>query len=43
MKDKKKLVKTLNSHQAAYCNLGLKNPKNGEYMLAFFHLVPGKN
>jgi ribulose-bisphosphate carboxylase large chain len=42
MKDKKKLVKTLNSHQAAYCNLGLKNPKNGEYMLAFFHLVPGK-
>jgi len=38
-----KLLKSLNSHQAAYCNLKLKNPKNGEYMLCFFHLIPGKN
>jgi len=37
------LIKSLNSHQAAYINLNLKNPKNGEYMLGIFHLVPGKN
>lgn len=37
-----KLVKSLNSHQAAYCNLDLKNPKNGSYMLCVFHLLPGK-
>jgi ribulose-bisphosphate carboxylase large chain len=37
-----KLLKTLNSHQAAYVNLNLKNPKNGEYMLGVFHLVPRK-
>lgn len=41
--DKTKLVKTLNSHQAAYCDLSLKNPKNGEYMLCFFKLAPGKS
>jgi ribulose-bisphosphate carboxylase large chain len=39
----KKMVKTLNSHQAAYCNLKLKNPKNGEYLLCVFHFIPGKN
>jgi len=39
----KKLLKTLNEKQLAYCNLGLKDPKNGEYMLAIFHLLPGKN
>jgi ribulose-bisphosphate carboxylase large chain len=36
------LIKTLNSHQLAYCNLGLENPKNGEYMLCVFHLMPGR-
>ncbi|MFA5747674.1 MAG: ribulose-bisphosphate carboxylase [Candidatus Absconditabacterales bacterium] len=35
------LLKTLNSHQAAYVNLELKDPKNGEYMLCAFHLLPG--
>ena len=38
----KKLVKSLNDHQAAYCDLGLKNPKSGEYLLCAFHLKPGK-
>jgi ribulose-bisphosphate carboxylase large chain len=38
----KQLVKTLNPHQLAYVNLDLPNPKNGEYLLAVFHLVPGK-
>jgi len=37
-----KLIKTLNDHQLAYCNFNLKNPQNGEYMLAVFHLLPGK-
>ncbi len=32
---------TLNSHQSAYVNLDLKDPKNGEYMLCVFHLIPG--
>jgi len=35
------LLKTLNPHQLAYVNLDLPNPKNGEYMLACFHLIPG--
>ena len=39
----KELLKTLNSHQLAYLNLDLPNPKNGEYMLVCFHLIPGKN
>ncbi len=34
-----KFLKTLNSHQKAYINLDLANPKNGEYMLAVYHLV----
>jgi len=38
----KKLIKTLNSKQEAYANLDLKDPKNGEYLLAVFHLIPGK-
>ena len=37
----KKLVRTLNSKQQAYVNLGLSNPTNGEYLLAVFHLIPG--
>jgi ribulose-bisphosphate carboxylase large chain len=40
--DSKKLIKTLNSHQAAYVDLNLKKPQNGEYLLAVFHLKPGK-
>ena len=38
----KKLTKRLNSHQQAYVNLELKNPQNGDYLLAVFHLIPGK-
>ncbi len=37
----KELLTTLNPHQMAYIDLELKDPKNGEYMLACFHLVPG--
>jgi ribulose-bisphosphate carboxylase large chain len=36
------LLKKLNPHQRAYVNLSLSNPKNGEYLLAVFHLVPGE-
>jgi len=32
----------LNSHQKAYVNLKLKNPENGEYLLAVFHIKPSK-
>jgi len=35
------MIQSLNSHQAAYVNLDLKDPKNGEYMLCCFHLVAG--
>lgn len=38
----KKLLASLNPHQAAYVNLNLKNPQNGEYLLCIFHLKPGK-
>ena len=38
--DIKELLTTLNSHQAAYVNMDLKNPQNGEYMLCVFHLIP---
>ncbi len=37
-----KLISTLNEKQLGYLNLNLKNPKNGEYMLGVFHLLPGK-
>ena len=37
----KKLIKSLNSKQEAYINLDLKDPKNGEYLLTVFHLIPG--
>ncbi|MBS3107715.1 ribulose-bisphosphate carboxylase [Candidatus Woesearchaeota archaeon] len=37
-----KLLKSLNSKQRAYVNLDLKAPKNGEYMLVVFHLIPGE-
>ncbi len=39
--NEKQLLKTINSKQLAYVNLKLSNPKNGEYLLAVFHLVPG--
>ena len=39
--DIKELLTTLNPHQLAYMNLDLPNPKNGEYMLCVFHLIPG--
>jgi ribulose-bisphosphate carboxylase large chain len=39
----KKLLTSLNSHQKAYLNLNLKDPKNGEYLLCIFHLIPNKN
>lgn len=39
--DIKELLATLNDHQLAYINLDLPNPKNGEYMLTCFHLIPG--
>jgi len=32
----------LNPKQKAYVNLDLKDPKNGEYFLAVYHLVPNK-
>ena len=35
------MLATINPHQAAYVNLDLKDPQNGEYMLACFHLLPG--
>ena len=37
--DIKELFATLNLHQLEYVNLELKNPHNGEYMLACFHLL----
>jgi len=35
-------LKSLNSKQLAYTNFDLSNPKNGEYMLGIYHLIPGK-
>ncbi len=43
MKKVSNLIKTLNSHQLAYVNLNLSNPKNGEYLLTVFHIIPGSN
>ena len=37
------LLNSLNEKQLRYTNLKLPNPKNGEYMLAVFHLIPGKD
>jgi len=36
-----KLLSTLNPKQRAYVNLDLPDPRNGEYLLAVFHVVPG--
>lgn len=35
------LIASLNPHQAAYINMDLKDPTNGDYMLVAFHLIPG--
>jgi ribulose-bisphosphate carboxylase large chain len=37
-----KMVSSLNKKQLLYLDLNLKNPRNGEYMLGVFHLLPGK-
>ncbi|MCK5321265.1 ribulose-bisphosphate carboxylase [Candidatus Pacearchaeota archaeon] len=37
-----KFLKSLNPKQESYVNFDLSNPKNGEYMLAVFHLIPDK-
>jgi len=37
-----RLYKTLNPKQKLYVNLDLADPRNGEYLLAVFHLVPDK-
>jgi ribulose-bisphosphate carboxylase large chain len=34
------LIQSLNSKQQAYVNLELPDPRNGEYLLGVFHLVP---
>lgn len=36
----KRLLKTLSAKQEAYVNLDLPDPRNGEYLLAVFHLEP---
>ena len=36
------MVSMLNPKQKAYLNLDLKDPKNGEYLLTVYHLVPNK-
>ena len=38
----KKLLVSLNAKQKAYCNLFLKDPKNGQYMLCAYHIMPGE-
>ncbi|HII38499.1 TPA: ribulose-bisphosphate carboxylase [Candidatus Micrarchaeota archaeon] len=40
--DARQFLKTLNDKQKAYVDFGLKNPRNGEYMLTAFRLVPGR-
>ncbi len=41
--DEAAMLKTLNPHQMAYVDLNLPRPDNGEYLLAVFRLVPGRN
>lgn len=41
-KEIQKQLASLNSKQLMYTNFELENPKNGLYMLAVYHLVPGK-
>ena len=35
-----RLQSTLNDKQKAYVRMGLDDPRNGEYMLAVFRLIP---
>lgn len=35
------LLKSLNSKQVQYTRMDLPDPRNGEYLLAVFHLIPG--
>jgi len=37
----KQMYKTLNPKQKNYVNLSLPDPKNGEYLLCIFHMLPG--
>jgi ribulose-bisphosphate carboxylase large chain len=41
-KDLPQLIESLNEKQKSYVNFDLENPKNGEYLLTAFHLVPSK-
>lgn len=41
-KEIQKQLDSLNSKQKLYTDLELRNPKNGEYMLSVFHMIPGK-
>lgn len=36
-------LRSLNDHQRAYVDLGLKSPENGNYLLGVFRVVPGGN
>ncbi len=40
---KVQLADSLNNKQKGYVNLELEDPKNGRYLLAAFHLIPGKD
>ncbi|MBU0461760.1 MAG: ribulose-bisphosphate carboxylase, partial [Nanoarchaeota archaeon] len=42
-KETKQLLKSLNPKQQAYVNLSIPDPKNGEYLLGIFHLIPGED
>ncbi len=37
------LIASLNPHQQAYINMDLKDPRNWDYMLACFHIIPWWN
>lgn len=37
------LIASLNPHQQAYINMDLPNPRNWDYMLACFHIIPWWN
>ncbi len=40
--NKEELYSTLNEKQRAYVNFEMENPHNNNYLLAVFHIVPGK-
>lgn len=39
--NQEELQKTLNSKQVLYTRMNLPDPRNGEYLLAVFHIIPG--